>query len=66
MSESMKTSDAAARAVYERMTEYFKSDPDKTIDNAEEYLVKMAGEICGRNVSQLEARRLYSKGKHQD
>ena len=64
MSEVM-TKDTAARAVYERMTEYFKTNPDKTIDDAEAQLVNVATEICGKSVSEPEARRLYSKGKHQ-
>ena len=55
----------AARAVYEIMTEYFKANPDKTIDDCETYLVNLATEICGKSVSEPEARRLYSKGKHQ-
>lgn len=64
MSEVM-TNNTAARAVYERMTEYFKANPDKTIDDCEAYLVTLATEICGKRVSEPEARRLYSKGKHQ-
>ena len=64
MSDVM-TNDAAARAVYERMTEYFKANPDKTIDDCEAELVRVASELCGKNVSEPQARLLYSKGKHQ-
>lgn len=56
--------DEAAKAVYLKMTEYFKTSNAMSIDDAESQLVSVAEGVCEKNVSVLEARRLYAKGKN--
>lgn len=56
--------DEAAKAVFLKMTEYFNTSNATSIDDAEAELISISERVCGVSVSGLQARRLYSRGKH--